>query len=145
MVGGLLVGIILPQRDTGISTILKNHTMTPNIHSEPPRIQLSATARELARRASESAKDAVARANVTTKNFTEVVQDAAMGLTDVSQDVAKHAKDLSRSVARKAKLTLASSQQYAHRNPVPVLLGTIALGAVIAYMVSTARRAPLLN
>ncbi len=76
----------------------------------------------------------------------ETAREIARGATDAAKETANcatdTAKDLYQSAALKAKDTLATSKEYVRRNPVPVVLGAIAFGAAIGYMLMVARRKP---
>jgi len=94
--------------------------MSTDAHPEPIRNQLSETAREIARRAAETAKE---NANRTAA----AARKAASAIGDTAGD------------------TLTTSQEYVRRNPVPVVLGAIAFGAAIGYLLMTARRKPTIG
>ena len=120
--------------------------MNTEIHTEPPVIHLSEAAREVARRAADAAKDAANRATATVRDVAGRVEDAAEDASVAAKDAAKRATDtaidLYQSAAMKAEDTLATSKEYVRRNPVPVVLGSIAFGAAIGYLVMMARRKP---
>jgi ElaB/YqjD/DUF883 family membrane-anchored ribosome-binding protein len=122
------------------------NTMNTEIHTEPPVIHLSEAAREVARRAADAAKDAANRATATVRDVAGRVEDAAEDASVAAKDAAKRATDtaidLYQSAAMKAEDTLATSKEYVRRNPVPVVLGSIAFGAAIGYLVMMARRKP---
>jgi len=63
-------------------------------------------------------------------------------LTDATKRAGDTAKELYHTAAVKAGDTLACSKEYVRRNPVPVFLGAIAVGAALGYMLITARRKP---
>jgi len=68
----------------------------------------------------------------------EVTKDAAHRVTD-------SAKDIYHSVTHKSGDCLATSKDYVRRNPVPVVLGPLALGAAIGYLIMSNRRRPTLG
>ena len=74
-----------------------------------------------------------------TKEFAQhavgATKDAANRATDV-------AKDMYQSAALRAEDSLATSKEYVRRNPATVVLGAIAFGAAIGYMIMMARRKP---
>jgi len=109
--------------------------MSTDIHSEPPMNQLSEAAREAARRAGDAANKAVEDASATAKDVTDDAKDAARHATD-------KAREMCRSAALKAEETLETSKEFVRRNPVPVVLGAIAFGAAIGYLLVMARRKP---
>jgi ElaB/YqjD/DUF883 family membrane-anchored ribosome-binding protein len=90
--------------------------------------QLPEAAREIARQAADGAKESAQGTAVAAQDVTNAAKDAAIGMFQ--------------SVALKAGDTLAISKEYARRNPVPVVLGSIAFGVAIGYMLMMARRKP---
>ena len=60
----------------------------------------------------------------------------------VAKDVTDATKDICHSVSEKAEDTLVRSKEYVRENPVPVVLGALALGVAIGYLIVTARREP---
>ncbi len=101
-----------------------NHTVNPEIHLD------SVTARF-----PEAAQEAAEKASVSAKEVTDAAKEAAKRATET----AKHIYQLS---AVKAEETLEISKEYVRRNPVPVFLGAIAVGAALGYMVMMSRRKP---
>jgi ElaB/YqjD/DUF883 family membrane-anchored ribosome-binding protein len=104
-----------------------NTEIDPNssrIH--PPKV-----VEEIARWAEESATD---------------VTSVASEITDAARDVAgratETAKDLYESAALKAGDVLETSMEYVRRNPATVVLGAVAFGAAIGYLLMTPRRKP---
>ncbi|QTN32886.1 hypothetical protein HZ994_11300 [Akkermansiaceae bacterium] len=91
--------------------------MITEIHPDTPINQLPQAARETAQHAIDATKDAAHRAT-----------DAA--------------KDMYQSAATKASDTLAISKDYVRRNPLPVVLGAVAHGAAIGYILLSSRRKP---
>jgi ElaB/YqjD/DUF883 family membrane-anchored ribosome-binding protein len=118
--------------------------MSTDIHTDPTINQLSEAAREFARRTADTARETVKRATATTKDVTAVVEDVAGDVTHATKDAARRAtdtaKDMYQSVALKAGETLETSKEYVRRNPVPFVLGAVAFGAAIGYMLMMARR-----
>jgi ElaB/YqjD/DUF883 family membrane-anchored ribosome-binding protein len=98
-----------------------NHTNTviTEIHPDTPINQLPQAARETAQRAIDATKDAAHRTT-----------DAA--------------KDMYQSAALKASDTLATSKDYVRHNPVPFVIGAVALGAGIGYLLMNTSRKPTL-
>jgi ElaB/YqjD/DUF883 family membrane-anchored ribosome-binding protein len=68
----------------------------------------------------------------------------AQHAVDATKDAARHAsetaKDISHSVSAKAEESLVRSKEYVRENPVPVVLGTLALGVALGYLIVMARR-----
>jgi ElaB/YqjD/DUF883 family membrane-anchored ribosome-binding protein len=93
------------------------NTMNKDIYFDEPASQLTEVAREVAHRASDAAKEVAERTTLS-------------------------AKELYQSAAVKAEDTLAISKEYVRRNPLPVLLGAVAVGAALGYMVMMSRRKP---
>jgi ElaB/YqjD/DUF883 family membrane-anchored ribosome-binding protein len=120
--------------------------MNTDIHPQPPADQLSETAREAARRAADAAREASQKATVAAKDLTGVVQDVAKEVANATKDAAHRAtdtaKEIYQSAALKAGDTLATSKEYVRQNPVPVILGAIAFGAAVGYLLVMARRKP---
>jgi len=105
-----------------------------NLHPEPPANQLP-DAEEATRRAADAAKVTVDKVAVTARDMTIATKDAMLCASD-------KVKEMYHSAALKAEETLDTSKEYVRRNPVPVLLGAIAFGAAIGYMVVMSRRKP---
>ena len=122
------------------------NTVNTDIHSEPLMSQLPEAAREIARRAADTAKETAQRATAIAMDVTGVVEDMAGDVTDATKDAARHAtaaaKDMCQSAALKAGEALETSKEYVRRNPVPVVLGAIAFGAALGYLLMMARRKP---
>ncbi len=120
--------------------------MSTHIQSESPVSQLPEDAKEITRWAADAVKGTAQRATVAAKDITGAVEDAAKEFTNTTMDVAKRAsdtaKDIYQSAALRAEDTLATSKEYVRRNPVPVVLGAIAFGAALGYMLVMARRKP---
>lgn len=76
----------------------------------------------------------------------EAAEDTAQKAIHVTNDAAHRAtetaKEIFQSAALRAEDTLATSKDYLRRNPVPVVLGAIAIGAAIGYILMSARRKP---
>jgi ElaB/YqjD/DUF883 family membrane-anchored ribosome-binding protein len=87
------------------------------IHPDTPITQLPQPARQTAQTAIDATKDAGHRTT-----------DAA--------------KNMYQSAALKANDTLATSRDYVRRNPFPVVLGAVAFGAAIGYILINTRRKP---
>jgi ElaB/YqjD/DUF883 family membrane-anchored ribosome-binding protein len=108
--------------------------------------QLSDAAREAASRAADAAKETALRATATAKEASGEVEDMAKDLANATREAANRAsetaKELYHSAALKAEDTLATSKEYVRRNPVPVVLGAVAFGVAVGYMLMMARRKP---
>lgn len=109
--------------DTNPFTKLIN-TVNPNIHLDQATTRFPEAAQEAVRQGGETARDAAEKA-----------KEAAMR----ASDSVKHIYQLS---AVKAEETLAISKEYVRRNPVPVFLGAVAIGAAFGYLLMTSRRKP---
>ncbi len=131
--------------------------MNNDIHSEPSINPLPEAAREIAQRATVAAKDVTGAvedmARETYQTLSSKVEDGigrtkeyAQQAVDATRDTASRAtevaKDIYQSTAMKAGDTLETSREYVRQNPVTVVLGAIAFGAVIGYMLMMARRKP---
>lgn len=92
----------------------------------------------------ESARDIAQQATVAAHNVTGVVENMVKDtyqtmLSNIEEDV-----DRGKGYARKAvdatRETLETSKEYVRRNPVPVVLGAVAFGAAVSYMLMVALR-----
>jgi ElaB/YqjD/DUF883 family membrane-anchored ribosome-binding protein len=92
--------------------------MSIQIHSEPLINQLPEAAREMAHSAADNVKD-------------------------IAKTVENATKDIYESTTCKAGETLAISKEYVRRNPVPVVLGAVAFGVALGYLLVKARQRPL--
>jgi ElaB/YqjD/DUF883 family membrane-anchored ribosome-binding protein len=97
--------------------------------------QATEAARNVSRRAGDTAREAAERAGAAAHELTDATKDAAKRVADT-------AKEFCHLSAVKAEETLAISKDYVRRNPVPVLLGAVAVGAAIGYLVMTSRSKP---
>lgn len=120
--------------------------MNTDIDTNPPIDQLPETARGIARQAADGARDTyqtlsskVEEGFGRTRNY---AQHAAAATMDAAHRTTDKAKDIYQSATLKAEDTLATSKEYVRRNPVPVVLGAIAFGAAIGYLIVSARRKP---
>lgn len=129
--------------------------MNTESHSKSSINQLPEAAREIAQRATIGAQnvtgaveDLVKETYQTMLSKVEEDVDSAKGYAqqaiDATRDTAHRAtdmaKDICQSAALKAGDTLATSRKYVRQHPVPVVLGAIAFGAAIGYMLMMARR-----
>jgi ElaB/YqjD/DUF883 family membrane-anchored ribosome-binding protein len=96
---------------------------------------LSEAARETAHIADLAKDDLAGVAENMTENLTAATKDAA-------HRASEKAKDLYQTATVKACDTLENSKAYVRKNPVPVVLGALACGAVIGFMIVNARRRP---
>jgi ElaB/YqjD/DUF883 family membrane-anchored ribosome-binding protein len=114
--------------------------------SPPDRNQLPETARDVARQTADEAKEAVHRANAATEACVEAGGDMVRSVADLCKDTAHRAtdvaKDMYHTASVKAEETLETSKEYVRRNPVPVVLGAVAIGAAIGYSMVSSRRRP---
>lgn len=112
--------------------------MNTENHTEPPTNQLPEAARDIAHSAANAAREARGVASFSTKEATH-----AMNATkDVARRVTGSAKEIYQTAAVKSGETLETSKAYVRQNPVPVVLGAIAFGAALGYLVILARRKP---
>ncbi len=121
-------------------------TMSPHLHSDPPTNQLPGTVRDIANQAAEAAKEMTRKANATVRDVTESVEDATADVSHAAKDALKNAtataKDLYESASVKAGDALANSKEYVRQNPIPAVLGGIAFGLALGYMLATTRHKP---
>ena len=92
----------------------------------------------------EAVKEIVKQATVATQNATGVVEDLVKEtyqtmLSNLDGDVVR-TKGYAQQAVDATKETLATSKEYVRRNPVPVVLGAVAFGVGIGYMLTMARR-----
>jgi ElaB/YqjD/DUF883 family membrane-anchored ribosome-binding protein len=106
-----------------------------DIHPEPTTSPPPEPARNISWRAGDTAKEAAERADVTANEFTDATRDTAKRVADT-------AKEIYHLSAVKAEETLAVSKEYVRRNPVSVLLGAVAVGAALGYVMMMAKRKP---
>lgn len=85
----------------------------------------------------EGAREAAQKAIVRAEDVAEQVVDSTKETTKCATE---KAKEMYHSAAVKAEVTLANTKEYVRSNPVPVLLGAIAFGAALGYVVMAARR-----
>jgi len=115
-------------------------------HPDPSSSQLPEAAAEITRRAADAAGETASKAVAAAKDVAGAVAEVAGDLTHAAKDAASRttdaAKDMYQSAALKAEDALATSKDYVRRNPVPVVLGAIAFGAAIGYLLLTPRRKP---
>lgn len=78
------------------------------------------------------------------QNTIDAAEDLNETFIDDAKDkvhrVTEAAKDIYQTAAVKAEETLETSKEYVRRNPVPVVLGAIAFGAALGYMLHSALR-----
>jgi ElaB/YqjD/DUF883 family membrane-anchored ribosome-binding protein len=72
----------------------------------------------------------------------EYAQQAINATKDTVNHATDVAKDIYHSAALKAGDTLETSKEYVRRNPVPVVLGAVAFGVAMGYILIMARRKP---
>ena len=123
------VGYAFAKRCTHLKHPSTNiNKVSTHIHSDSPFNPLSDADKEVAHRAADAVKE-------TAHDATVAAKDAASRATDT-------AKEIYQSGALKAGDTLATSKDYVRQNPVPVVLGAIAFGVAVGYLLVTARRKP---
>lgn len=75
----------------------------------------------------------------------ETAQAAADGVEDVAKAAEDATKDLYQSTKCKAAETLATSKEYVRRHPVPTVLGALAFGVALGYLLVRSQRKHLLS
>lgn len=74
---------------------------------------------------------------------TDNITDLSVGhLPEAARRATDTARQIYQTAAEKAGDTLETSKEYVRRNPVPVFLGAIAVGAALGYLLMTSRRKP---
>ena len=116
--------------------------MNTAIHSEPSTSQIP----EAARQAADAVRETTKRATAAARDAAGAAEEVAGQISDATRDAARRAtetaKDMYQSASVKAEDALATSKEYVRRNPVPVVLGAIAFGAALGYMLMMPRRKP---
>jgi len=131
--------------------------MNTDIHSKSAISQSAEAAKETAQRVAAAAKDATAAvedfAKGTYQTLSSKVEEGvertkeyAQHAVDVTKDTANRAtdvaKDMCQSAATKAGDRLETTKEYVRQNPVTVVLGALAFGAALGYVLMMARRKP---
>jgi len=127
--------------------------MSTNIHPNSPVSQISEAAREAARKSADIAHDATdaareaghklsSRVDEGVERTKEYAHDAIDATREAAHRASDKAADIYQSATLKAEDTLATSREYVRQNPLSVVLGAVALGAAIGYLVVSARRKP---
>jgi ElaB/YqjD/DUF883 family membrane-anchored ribosome-binding protein len=111
--------------------------MSTDMHSDP---HLAEAARDAARRAADAARETSQRAAATARDLTRDAENVAGEVTNATKHAVDTVKDMYHSAAEKAGDTLTTCKDYVHRNPVPVVLGAVAFGVALGYMLMMARR-----
>jgi ElaB/YqjD/DUF883 family membrane-anchored ribosome-binding protein len=111
--------------------------MKPELNEKPPVNNLPESLREVAQHATDVTKEAAQR-------VTDAVKDVTNRTTDATKEAAQHAtnaaKEICQTVSVKAEDTMIRTKEYVRLNPVPVVLGAIAFGAALGYMIMLTRR-----
>lgn len=120
--------------------------MNTDIHSNPPKNPLPEATGEMIRQAAEGARDTYQKVSSKVEEGADLTRDFAQHAVATAKDAAycatDSAKDLYQSAAVNAKDALATSRDCVRRNPVPFVLGAIAFGAAMGYLIVSARRKP---
>jgi ElaB/YqjD/DUF883 family membrane-anchored ribosome-binding protein len=131
--------------------------MNTDSHSKSSINQLPEAAREIAQRATVGAQNVTSAVEDLVKEtyqtmLSKVEEDVdstkghAQQVTDAIRDTANRATDVAKDIYQSAALktgdALATSKEYVRRNPVPVVIGAIAFGAALGYLLVMARRKP---
>jgi ElaB/YqjD/DUF883 family membrane-anchored ribosome-binding protein len=109
--------------------------MNTNPLKDPPFNRLPAAAREAAGNASASIKEAAQFA-------TDAVKDGSRHAADAAHNATEAAKEMCHDMSAKAEETMIRTKEYVRENPVPVVLGALAIGVALGYMLVMARREP---
>ncbi len=91
------------------------------------------TVKETAKNVSNAGKDVM-------HDLEDAVDDAAHATKDAAKCCSDKAKEIYHSAVVKADDTLVASKDFIRRNPLPVVLGAIAFGAAIGYVLLMPRR-----
>jgi ElaB/YqjD/DUF883 family membrane-anchored ribosome-binding protein len=106
-----------------------------NTQSEPQTNPLPEAVNDVTRQTSEAVKD-------TARTLAGTIEHMVGDVTDAAKHATETAKDMCQSVAMKAEDTLKTSKHYVRQNPVPVILGAVALGAALGCLLMMVRRQP---
>jgi ElaB/YqjD/DUF883 family membrane-anchored ribosome-binding protein len=109
--------------------------MNTDIHSKSSMNQLPESVREIAQRATVAAKDVTGAIEDIAKETSRTLSSKVEEGVERTKECAQHAVDATR-------YTLETSKEFVRRNPVPVVLGAVAFGVAIGYMLVMARRKP---
>lgn len=120
--------------------------MSTDIRSEAPASKVSEGAEDIAHQAVNAARETASRAAAIAGEIVDVVKGADGIVADAAKDAAKGLTDAAKDIHRSAVLTVGDTLQAARdsvrRNPWPVVMANVALGALIGYLLTTARRKP---
>lgn len=109
--------------------------MNTDINLDTPVRQLPEAAKDTIQNVTSKLQEDLECTKGYAQHAVEVTKDAAHRVTD-------SAKQIYHSAAQKAGETLSTSKEYIRQNPVPVVLGAVALGAAIGYIIMSNRRKP---
>lgn len=94
----------------------------------------------------ESAKEAAGNASASIKEAaqfaTDAVKDGSRHAADAAHNATEAAKEMYQDLSAKAEDTMVRTKEYVRQNPVPAVLGALAFGVALGYMLVTARREP---
>ena len=131
--------------------------MNPEIDPKTAMNQLPKAASEITQQATVAAQNVTGVVEDLVKNtyhsmLSKVEEDVdrtkeyAQQAINATKDTVNHAthvaKDIYHSAALKAGDTLETSKEYVRRNPVPVVLGAVAFGVAMGYILIMARKKP---
>lgn len=119
-----------------LTAINQVNTMNTDIHSKSSMNQLPEAAREIASQATADVQ------NVTgaVENLVKDSYQTMLSKLDKDVDRTKGYAQQAVEAVEATKETLATSKEYVRRHPVPVVIGAIAFGAAVGYMLMMARR-----
>ena len=109
--------------------------MSSHISLDPPTNQLSETAQNSLEKISSRVEEGVQQTKGYARQAVDATKDAAHRATD-------SVKEIYHTAAVKAEDALTTSKDYARRHPVTFVLGSIAIGAAIGYLIMNARKKP---
>lgn len=122
--------------------------MNPNPFNEPPSNAQVDRAREaanaLAERAKESAAHLADRAKDGANNLADKAKETASHLADSARDAARKTSQVAQDTYESARTnlddTIERTRTYVRENPVPAVIGAFAIGAVVSFILTGARR-----
>lgn len=120
--------------------------MNTDIHSKPPTNPLPGAATDAVKNVQNAAKDMYqtmsSKVDESMVRAKEYAQNAVDATKDATHSASDAAKDMYDSVSDKTENTLVRSKEYVRENPLPAVIGALALGAAIGYLIVASRREP---
>lgn len=120
--------------------------MSAPISSGLPVFQMPEAAKDFAHQSGVDAKGVALRVSSAVTDAAdkveETIDDAKHTTKDAFARVTGRAKEMVHTVANQAGETFADTREYVRRNPVAFVLGSLAFGVAVGYLIINARRKP---